>query len=271
MKIILVIGSHPRHIYFANQVIDQFSNTSVIIEDRGPMLKKVNKNLNKLDKDNLIKHFKERSRAEYKYFSKSKINIKSKKNLLYIKKLTKESSKVIKLINIRKPNILITFGCGVISEPLLSKLPKSSLNFHTGLLPYFKGTAGNFWPYYFLKPNYIGITIHRIEKKLDGGSIIHQSVPKLSKSDGIHDIACKAILKGVADLKKILIKYSDGKRPIYIDQKKSGKLFLDKDFKPHHLRLIYSYFNNDLAKFYLNNQLQKDIPTTISVRYEQKN
>ena len=79
-----------------------------------------------------------------------------------------------------------------------------SLNFHTGLLPYFKGTAENF-DILFLKPNYIGITIHRVEKKLDGGSIIHQCVPKFLKNDGIHDISCKAILKGIDDLKKILI------------------------------------------------------------------
>lgn len=268
MKIVLIIGSHLRHIYFANQISSQFSNTAVVVEDRGSIIKKVNKNLNKLDKKNFIRHFKERSKLEKKYFSNKKLNFKNKINLLNIKKISNDYLKVINLINNYKPNIVITFGCGLISEPLLSRLPKSSLNFHTGLLPYFKGTAGNFWPYYFLKPNYIGITIHRIEKKLDGGSIVHQCVPKFLKNDGIHDISCKAILKGTDDLKRILKQYARGYKPVYVSQKKSGKLFLDKDFYPHHLRLIYSYFNDDVAKHYLNNQLQKDRPQIIRIRYE---
>ena len=51
MKIVLIIGSHLRHIYFANQISSQFSNTAVVVEDRGSIIKKVNKNLNKLDKE----------------------------------------------------------------------------------------------------------------------------------------------------------------------------------------------------------------------------
>ena len=271
MRIVLIIGSHPRHIFFANQIITQFKDIIVVVENRGSIIQKVKENINKIDRNNFIRHFKERKSAEYKYFTSDKLNIKNKNNLLKIKKISKEYSRLAKLLKECKPDILITFGCGVIREPLLSKLPYNSINFHTGLLPYFKGTAGNFWPYYFLKPNYIGITIHRIEKNLDGGSIVHQCVPKLLKEDGVHDLACKAIIKGTEDLKKILKKYSKGYKPVFVNQKKSGKLFLDKDFKPHHLRLIYSYFNNNIAKYYLNNQLQKDKLTTISVQYEQKN
>ena len=37
------------------------------------------------------------------------------------------------------------------------------------------------------------------------------------------------------------------------------------------IRLIYSYFNDDVAKLYLNNQLQKDRPQIIRISYEKIN
>ena len=51
-------------------------------------------------------------------------------------------------------------------------------------------------------------------------------------------------------------------------QRSIGKLFSDKDFSPQHLRLIYSLFNNKIVKHFLHNELQKDRPQTIRIKYE---
>ena len=67
MKIVLIIGSHPG-IFFCKSICSQFTNTAIVVEDRGSIIKKVDKNLNKLDKKNFIRHFNERSKLENKYF-----------------------------------------------------------------------------------------------------------------------------------------------------------------------------------------------------------
>tara|TARA_B100001093_G_scaffold508716_1_gene571451 strand:+ start:134 stop:880 length:747 start_codon:yes stop_codon:yes gene_type:complete len=246
--------------------MEKFNDTLAIVEKRNSMRPKIRNKYSNTDKKLFLKHFMERQKIEKSFFSSS--SFISNRKSIKITSIRKDVKKVLKILNHEKPNVLLTFGCGIIADPLLSKLPKYSFNFHTGLLPYYRGTAGNFWPFYFLQPNYVGITIHKIEKKLDAGSILHQTIPKLLKNDGIHDVSCRAIHDGVKDLKKILNKISNGYKPILVSQKSNGKIFVDNDFKPHHLRVVYKLFNNDIVNYFLNNSLQKNSPQTIRVQYE---
>ena len=266
MRILLIIGDQPRHYHLVNKICCKFNNVCIIVEKRNSLKYKIKKNYSSLDKVNFNRHFYDRDKLEKKYFSGEDIKFSNK--IYKFKNINLEMQKLVSVFNEFKPQILITFGCGIIKEPILSKIPKHSLNFHTGLLPYFKGTAGNFWPFYFLKPNYVGITIHKIVRKLDSAPIMHQTIPKLDPSDGIHDVACKAICKGVDDLVRILLNISNGKKPIFVRQRSIGKLFSDKDFSPQHLRLNYNLFKNKVVKYFLNNQLQKDLPQTIRIKYE---
>jgi hypothetical protein len=47
------------------------------------------------------------------------------------------------------------------------------------------------------------------------------------------------------------------------DQKSTGRLFLTKDFKPIHLRVIYDLFNDKIVDAYLNGKLGQKKPKLI--------
>ena len=98
----------------------------------------------------------------------------------------------------------LIFGVSIIKEPIFSELPGIKINLHSGFLPEFKGSAGNFWPFYFLKPNYVGMTFHFLTSKLDAGEIIHQSQPTLNYGETIHEVSCNAMLLAFIDAIKIL-------------------------------------------------------------------
>ena len=53
-----------------------------------------------------------------------------------------------------------------------------------------------FWPFYFLKPQFAGLTLHNISDKPDAGDIFHQSTPSLIKGDGIHNVGTKVVING---------------------------------------------------------------------------
>ena len=142
-------------------------------------------------------------------------------------------------------------------------MPKYSINLHSGLAPYYKGAACNFWPFYFLEPNWAGMTFHLISKKLDSGSVIHHTIPKLNIKDNIHDVSCKAQLKSFKDSLKI-IKMIKNKKIKEHKIESVGKL-LKKDFKPEHLRIIYNLYNDNIVKMYLKNKLIKTKPKTVSI------
>ena len=143
-------------------------------------------------------------------------------------------------------------------------MPRYSINLHSGLAPYYKGTACNFWPFYFLEPNWAGMTFHLLSNKLDSGKILHHTIPRLNLKDNIHDVSCKAQLKSFKDSLKIIKKIKEKN----IKEHKvnlSGKLFLKKDFKPEHLRIIYNLYNDNIVKMYLQKKLGKTKPKTFSI------
>jgi methionyl-tRNA formyltransferase len=154
-------------------------------------------------------------------------------------------------VEMHDPDIVMIFGCGMIREPLMSALPRDKINLHLGLSPRYRGAATLFWPFYFLEPQMAGCTFHYIKDEPDAGTIVHQCVPDLEMSDGIHDVAVKAVLKAADDAVKLL------RAPVweYHQQVNTGKCFLASDFKPQHLRLIYDQFDNKIVREYLTHNL----------------
>ena len=256
MKILIMIGDHPRHLHLYKTIKSNAFDCSAIIMRREKHLPIIPKKINYIDKINFKKHFIERSVVENEYFGKIRIPESEKKNIKFIEEKdlnTKNTLNIVKKIN---PKICIIFGTKIIKNPLLKVLPKKTINIHLGLSPEYKGSATLFWPFYFLEPQYAGVTIHKITNKVDSGDILHQILPKFSKSDGIHDVSCKLVKKACKDIVK-LVKLSKKKNWIFFKQKKSGKLFLTKDFKVEHLRVIYNLFDNDIVRFFLKKKNKK--------------
>ena len=143
-------------------------------------------------------------------------------------------------------------------------MPYYSINLHSGLAPYYKGAACNFWPFYFLEPNWVGMTFHFLSNKLDSGKIIHHTVPRLNIKDNIHDLSCKAQLKSFKESLNIIEMIKKKKIKEY-ELTSNGKLFLKKDFRPEHLRIVYNLFKDDIVKYYLQNKFYKTKPKIVSI------
>lgn len=74
-----------------------------------------------------------------------------------------------------------------------------------------------------------------------------KNIPELAYGDGIHDVAAKAVIQAAEDLVKILAQLKGGKDFPGQKQRSNGKLFVGKDWRPQHPRLIYNTFNDDLV------------------------
>ena len=259
-KILLIIGNQRRHLHFASTINSKFELSGIILVDRGKDIPEINEELEEIDKINFKKHFSDRTEAELKYFNK-------------IKKLecpflevgfnflnTEESVKFIKRIN---PNFVFVFGSGLIKQPLLEALPKETINLHLGLSPRYRGSATLFWPFYFLEPNFAGSTFHYLTEQPDSGDIIHQITPTLELGDKIHDVACKVILASSIAVVDLLELFLINGSWIKSNQKHSGKNFLDSDFHPTHLRLIYNTYGEKIVDYYLKNRIRNRTPKLI--------
>lgn len=214
--------------------------------------------LSDIDIENFNLHFSNRAKAEDFYFGKYKDIYPSCPKFIVENNLN--SLDTVSFLNSVNPDLVLIFGSGMIKEPLFSSLPKQTINLHLGLSPRYRGAATLFWPFYFLEPQFAGSTFHYITNQPDAGDIIHQVLPTLEYGDKIHDVACKIVIESsnaALRLIQILNESGNWKKS---KQKTSGKNFLEKDFIPAHLRLVYNTFNDRIVDAYLENKIGKKLP-----------
>ena len=257
MKILMIAGSHPRHLYVVRKVAATGHLVGVVFM----MREKLNCDVPEDIEPDLVQlyrhHFDLRAEMEDKYFGEVDEEFIRSINHIFVDPTELNGRIVGDFIQKSGAEMLISYGPNLIRNNILELVDGNALNLHGGLSPYYKGAATMFWPFYFLEPNYVGTTLHYITSKIDAGRIVHQTVPELCKGDGMHEVACKAIVKAAEELSKIVINMGDGIIYEGVEQKKTGKLFLNKDWRSEHLRLIYETYKDRIVDLYLDGKINK--------------
>jgi hypothetical protein len=90
----------------------------------------------------------------------------------------------------------------------------------------------------------------------------------LEYGDKIHDVACKVVAKSSLAIIELLNIYLSKGYWDKFPQKHSGKNFLDSDFHPSQLRLIYNTFDEKIVDYYLDNKLRNREPKLITQTFK---
>ena len=262
MKILLLTGDHPRHLYLA----DTFSKTDLdikwVIEKREPLIP-VAKNISKTIKKLYEFHFHKRAEVEKNFFYESGELAKKKLKLVHeIKKAKEINSELKKICDKFQPDLLIAYGSGIINDQILDRENMLKWNVHLGLSPWYRGGATHFWPSYLLEPEFTGITVHEMTKMVDAGPIIHQQAAELNPEDGIHENACR-LTKSFCDLFPTKLQLAIKKKIILkgIPQIVNGRNFTQKLWKPEMLKIVYEFFNDRINKYCIDNNLSRKVKT----------
>lgn len=250
-RIMWIGGDQPRHLYYINEIAKEIPIVGGIMQQRGGGMPTIDISVEKKDRDNWTRHFWDRMQAEQKYFG---LQPEPEFPLLKVDGTTLNKLNSVDFVKLMKPDLVLVFGSGMIREPLMSALPKDTINLHLGISPRYRGAATLFWPFYFMEPNWAGTTFHYIVDTPDGGDIIHQTRPELKTEDGIHDVACRAVLESTTEAIRLLKMYPNWQK--FPQKPEAGKNFLESDFKAQHLRVIYNVYNNDIVKRYLEGELE---------------
>lgn len=160
-----------------------FEYTFVIVDNRFKYLK------NKLK--NLIKEiiffilfkkpywYSARRRLEKKVSMKVPAHFDEHLKKIYVKDVN--GSETEKIIRSLKPDILVQCGAGILKENIFSIPRIGTLNVHHGIAPELRGVSSTFWAMYYGMLDYIGTTVHFIDKTLDTGVVIIQKKTLLPK------------------------------------------------------------------------------------------
>ena len=264
MRVLLFSGSHSRHTYVHNALLERFDVCGVVSMQREPEIPKAPDGIPAIDRKLFDAHFATRAEIESAAFGYRPPRLAyAEVRTRFVEANELNSNETATFVEQSKADIAVIFGVDLIKDPVLSGLPKNRINLHLGLSPWYKGSATLFWPFYFLEPQFAGATIHQIVPAADAGAIIHQTVPELRRGDGIHDVGSRTVLEATRDLVALLEEFSVQGKFQETLQTKSGRLFLTGDFHPAHLRVIYQQFDNKIVDAFLDGLLGKKKPNLI--------
>ena len=266
MKLLLVTGTHPRHLYVNKELLKHFEEVLVIILESEEILPATPKVASTEDQHLFKLHFSKRLENELQFFGDlCAEKIFEHQNKIYVKRDDLNSARISQIVSDWSADFAFIFGSPIIKEPLIGILPKFSINLHLGLSPWFRGSATLFWPFYLLMPQYAGVTFHYICHEVDAGPIVHQSVPTLEYGDSLHSVACKCVMSAAIDINDLVKFWKQHACLPSISQTANGKLWMLKDFMPSHLRIIYDLYDDQMVDKYLNKQLPNNIPKLIKL------
>lgn len=259
MRVVVVSGSHPRHLYVLNKMMETGLVAGIVLMERENMINDAPKYLTGHTRELYERHFRLRADMEEKYFgNEAGKNMDCEASVLKIRREELNDKKVERFIKDVSGECIFSYGADLFKENILECVDYFALNLHGGLSPWYKGSATMFWPFYFLEPNYVGTTIHYITKRIDAGNIVHQTVPKLEYGDCMHEVACKAVVSAAKEASEVVRRMNMEGRPDGVAQRRNGKLFLARDWKPEHLRLIYDLYGDKIVDQYLDGEFNNN-------------
>lgn len=252
MKLAIITSNHLRHRYFVDKLSQKFSVVGVFIEQKKRDYSQ--KGVGTEHENSVKKYFADREKSEVEFFGDtdwdSVCNQVGEVEIVEAGYINEEKH-VSKLCS-WKPDYLAVFGSSILKDNIINLFPNRIINMHLGLSPYYRGSGTNFWPLYDEKPEYVGVTIHYLDKGIDSGRIIVQGRPDIELNDTPHSIGNKTITKGVELVVETLKRLKNGESIPGVNQNLlDGKLCLFKNCLPEHILELEEKFNNHLVESYL--------------------
>jgi methionyl-tRNA formyltransferase len=73
------------------------------------------------------------------------------------------------------PGVVVVNGTRIIDEKVLNSVDAIFLNTHAGITPMYRGVHGGYWALASEDPGNCGVTVHKVDKGIDTGSIVAQA------------------------------------------------------------------------------------------------
>ena len=264
MKLLCIVGTQLRHRYVLGRFLRHFDSAGILFYQRA-LVQPSRYADAVLDPGDLafeVKHLQTLKQKEEEAFSDDAV-LAVPENIPVREADSRKALNAPEMIDWARSldaDAVFDYGSGILEPPFLKALPEWKINLHGGLSPYYKGSATLLWPFYFQQPQLAGITYHLLEEKIDGGAILQHARPPLYPDDSVTDIACRAITHGAESGIRLLKKLESAGSLEKFPQKNSGKLFLESDYRPSHLKVVYALFEQGLIPNYLSHKALFDAP-----------
>lgn len=250
MKIICLIRSSPPLIYFANKINSEHQITEVIIEKPKVLSRNIFSKVKKLGFHGIYNILtrkllqKKNETVDYNAWFANKWEALDKQiPCLEVDNIN--SYIVLNRVKEIKPDLIIDHGTSIVKDHILQN-SGLALNLHWGLSPYYRGTHCTDWALINWDPYNIGVTIHKLTKDIDGGSVLAQRRAKIKSNDTVHSINMQLTHLGTELILEVIDKLNNSEHLNFKKQDYSlGYLTYHRQWNPLlHKQIQYIERNN---------------------------
>jgi methionyl-tRNA formyltransferase len=162
----------------------------------------------------------------------------------------------LKILQELKPDIIVVYGTLVIKGDVIAAAGTSILNMHTGLSPRYRGSDTIFWPLYNNEPEWVGVTVHRLDLGIDAGPILATAKPAMSADDDEAVLFAKCVKVGCEYLKSAIRDEYNGTANATPQQLDKGREYRGVERTVAAERRVEALLREGLLAKYLSQNLQ---------------
>ena len=266
MRLLLVTNRENHHKYWASQLASQYEVVGVCHPNSKPNRNILYKNLKQ---NGFILSILKLLSVFYQRFSKN--SFKKQLSLLQNKifgfavvdyeKLPKSLIYHVESINseysIQKakelhPDLICFLGGDIAKREFLSVAKMGTLNFHSGVSPFYNGSGTTYAALADNRPNFCGGTLMIMNERIDGGRIIAHYLTPINLKDNSAEIFLNGI-KGAVVLYSHVIDYivKNNSFPIGVIQERSIKYQKASDWTIYQDLKLRNFFKSGMIKNYV--------------------
>lgn len=131
-------------------------------------------------------------------------------------------SGIIKRINDASPEVVCFLGGDIAKREFFHSIKVLVLNFHSGLSPFYNGSATTFHAVANNRPNFCGGTLMVMNEVIDGGDILSYYLTPIDSADTAASLFCKGIIGCVELYTDFLTFYATSKQFNSVPQGRSA-------------------------------------------------
>ena len=170
MKLIVFTTDTPHHLYFVKKLSENYRISNIIVEKQS------------LSPPFDVHHPFEDQRDQYeKKVLLDGLNDRFDDFSKTIEFENINDEKCVKFISDKSPDVILTFGTGIIKKNIIDKCPDGIINLHGGDPQYYRGLDSHLWAIYHKDFTQLKVSLHRLNTILDDGEIIEQKSIKITK------------------------------------------------------------------------------------------
>lgn len=250
-RVVILTGSEARHTFFRKYI-----GRSAEITVCQTYCEGLERNLAALvadQEDNTLRsrHLAAREQSEADFFTLFNEHVADESNPRFIPKGDINLPEHAEAIIASEPDLLISYGCSIIREPLLSAFHRRFINVHLGLSPYYRGGGTNFWPLVNGEPEYVGATFMHIDAGVDTGDVIHQIRAQMSWGDTPSSIGNRLIVDMASAFKQIVCRFDDLSVMQQIPKPDDERYYRQRDYTEESVTNLYKQFREGVIERYL--------------------